>query len=158
MKVVKHKTTGRLIHRTIPNFQDGEGIKSALTYYAFDKDELEETTATLEEWEAELALRREENLPRSMHIAALKSVAMVNGSPRGTVIRKHLGQNYEVVNCRVSQSAYTNYQAGEIKVFNPAYLITAPENADCFILMSFISETPYDTEIEIPVIMDKVVK
>jgi len=97
-----------------------------------------------------------DELPHSMHIAALKSVSLVGGSPRATVIRKWRGVNYEIVDCRVSLIAYEHYQAAKIKVFNPAYAITAPQNADCFVMVYFISETPYDTAIEIPVIVDKV--
>jgi hypothetical protein len=95
-------------------------------------------------------------LPRSMHIAALKAVDVA--TKKATVIRKWMGINYEIADCRVSLIAYEHYQAGKIKVFNPAYPITAPQNADCFVLVYFISENPYDTAIEIPVIVDKVVK
>ena len=95
-------------------------------------------------------------LPRSMHVAALTAVDGV--AKRATVIRKYEGVNYTIPNCRTSQQALTAYQTGELKVYNPAYNITAPENKDCFVLVYFISETPFDTEIEIPVIVDKVVK
>lgn len=95
-------------------------------------------------------------LPKSMHIAALTAVDVV--LMRATVVRKYEGVNYTILNCRVSQQAATAYQTGALKIFNPAYNITAPENADCFVLVYFISETPYDAEIEIPVIIDKVNK
>ena len=96
--------------------------------------------------------------PKSMHVAALKSVAMVSGSPRATVYRLYQGRVYEILNCRVSQTAYDSYLAAKIKVYNPAYNWQAPENKDCFVLVYFISETPYGTEIDIPVIIDKVIK
>jgi len=99
-----------------------------------------------------------EDLPHSMHVAALKSVAMVSGSPRGTVYRLFMGVAYEIPNCRVSQVAYDNYLAAKIKVYNPAYNWQAPENKDCFVLVYFISEVPYGNEVEIPVIIDKVIK
>jgi hypothetical protein len=97
-----------------------------------------------------------DELPHSMHIAALKAVDVV--SKKATVVRKFMGVNYEVPNCYVSLGALEAYQAGKIKLFNPAYAITAPQNADCFVMVYFISETPYDEAIEIPVIVDKVVK
>ena len=98
------------------------------------------------------------DLPQSMHAAALKSVAIVDGSPRATVYRMFMGVAYEVPNCRVTQSAYDNYMADTIKLYNPAYHWNAPENKDCFVLVYFISETPYGTEIDILVIVDKVIK
>ena len=98
------------------------------------------------------------DLPQSMHAAALKSVAIVDGSPRAVVYRMFMGISYEVPNCRVTQSAYDNYMAGTIKPYNPAYHWNAPENKDCFVLVYFISETPYGTEVDIPVIVDKVIK
>lgn len=114
----------------------------------------EETAALL----AYLATLPPDVPPKSLHIAALKSVAIVDGSPRATVVRKYLGVNYETTNCRVSQVAYDYYVAGKIKVYNPSYGLGAPENKDCFVLVYFISETPYDNQVEIPVVMDKIIK
>ena len=94
--------------------------------------------------------------PRSMHIAALTAVDTVN--KKGTVVRKWLGQNYTYDNCYVSLQALEAYQAGKIKLFNPAFGINAPENADSFVLVYFVSENPYDESLEIPVIVDKLVK
>lgn len=94
--------------------------------------------------------------PQSMHVAALKSVDVA--TKKATVVRKWMGTNYETSGCYVSLGALEAYQAGKLKVFNPAYPITDPQNADCFVLVYFISETPYDTAMEIPVIIDKVVK
>ena len=99
-----------------------------------------------------------DDLPKSMHVAALTAVNMVNGSPRGTVVRKYLGENYTIENCRVSQTAYDNYQAGKIKVYDTSYGVNDPENKDSFVLVYLISENPYDEEIEIPLIVGKVVK
>jgi hypothetical protein len=119
------------------------------------RDATLEETSRLDDF---LATLTPVTLPWSLHVAALKSVAMVSGSPRATVIRKYLGINYEIPNCRISQVAYDNYMAGKIKVFNPAYDINAVENKDCFVLIYFITEVPYNTEINIPVLIDKVIK
>lgn len=148
-------------------FPDGKVIINDLTkagwgYYKdkyierqYDEDEME---LPIYMDDLDLEPMDADDLPKSMHIAALMSVSMVNGSPRGTVVRKYLGENYTLENCRVSQSAYDNYQAGKIKVYDTNYGVNAPENKDSFVLVYFISENPYDEEIEIPVIVDKVVK
>ena len=99
-----------------------------------------------------------ENIPMSMHVAALKSVALVDGSPRAVVYRLYLDKVYEIPGCRVAQVAYDNYLAGKIKVYNSSYSWQAPENKDCFVLVYFISETPYGDEVQIPVIVDKIIK
>ena len=96
------------------------------------------------------------DLPRSMHIAALTAVDTVN--KKGTVVRKWLGENYTYDNCYVSLQALEAYQAGKIKLFNNAFGILAPQNADSFVLVYFVSENPYDESLEIPVIVDKLVK
>lgn len=101
---------------------------------------------------------REGKLPWSLHVAALKSVTMVDGSPRATVYRLYDGVVYEVSNCRVCQTAYDNYMAGKIQLYNPAYNWRADENKDCFVTVYFISETPYGDEVMIPVVIDKVIK
>ena len=136
------------------------GIKQSLVTYGLYKYKALTIGPASPPYMADLGLEAItwEDLPKSMHVAALKSVAMVSGSPRATVIRKYLGINYEIPNCRVSQVAYDNYVAGKITVFNPAYGIDAPENKNCFVLVYFISETPYGTEVMIPVLVDKVIK
>ena len=96
------------------------------------------------------------DLPRSMHIAALTAVDVA--TKRGTVVRRWLGSNYTYTDCRVSLQALEAYQCSKLKVFDPAYAVTAPENVDCFVLVYFVSENPFDEEIEIPVVVDKVVK
>lgn len=98
------------------------------------------------------------DLPKSMHIAALKAVSLVDGSPRATVVRKYRGQNYEITDCRVSQVAYDNYLAGKIKLYDPTYGMNDSENKDSYVLVYFISEMFYSSEVEIPVIIDKVIK
>jgi len=93
----------------------------------------------------------------SLHVAALMSVYLSpDGYPRANVTRKYMGQNFSITNCRVSLIAYEHYQAGKIKLFNNAYPFTDPNNADCFVLVYFISETPFDDTMDIPVIIDKV--
>lgn len=121
-------------------------------------DEGGEIPWTLAELAAELVLEpiAASDLPHSMHIAALKSVDVPN--KKATVVRKWMGQNYEVPDCYVSLGALEAYQAGKIVVYNPAYPMGAAQNANSFVLVYFISENPYDTAIEIPVIVDKVVK
>ena len=99
-----------------------------------------------------------QELPQSMHVAALKSVGMVNGSPRATIYRMYLGVVYEIPNCRVSQIAYDNYVAGKVKVYNSSFGMNAEENKDSFVLIYFISENPFNEEMEIPVVVDKVIK
>jgi len=94
--------------------------------------------------------------PRSMHIAALTAVDTVN--KKGTVVRKWLGENYTYTGCYCSLQALEAYAAGKIKLFNNAFGINAPQNADSFVLVYFVSENPYDESLEIPVIVDKLVK
>lgn len=143
MKVVRHKITGRLIHREIPDFQDGKGITSALTFYDFSEDELEEATATLAEWEAELALRKEENLPHSEHIGKLISVNVSVAKP-ATIRRKYLGDTYDV-DCFVTQTVKDQYQAGDIQIND-------------YVVVSFIDENPDDEERNIAIVTDKIYK
>ena len=96
------------------------------------------------------------DLPRSMHIAALTAVDVP--SKKGTVVRKWMGENYTYTGCYVSLQALEAYAAGKIKLFNNAFGINAPQNADSFVLVYFVSENPYDESLEIPVIVDKLVK
>ena len=102
--------------------------------------------------------QREGQLDWSPHAAALKSVALVEGSPRATVYRMHNGIVYEVSNCRVCQAAYDQYMSGNIKLYNPSYNWQAPENKDCFVLVDFLYEAPYGNEVGIPIIVDKIIK
>ena len=63
MKVVRHKITGRLVYREIPDFEEGKGIINAILFGFGSKSELEEIEVTPEEWEAELELREQERPP-----------------------------------------------------------------------------------------------
>lgn len=141
MKVVKNKITGRLVHRTIPDFKDGEGIRSALTFYDYPESELEETTCTPAEWEAEIELRKPENLPHSEHIGKLIAVNPAQAKP-ATVRRRFRGENYDV-NCLVTQSVAELFHDGKIEIND-------------FVLVSFIEEMPNETEKNIAIVTDKV--
>lgn len=99
-----------------------------------------------------------DDLKKSMHIAGLIDVYLVNGKPRATVRRFYMGKTYDIPNCRVSQTAYDNFNDGKIKVYDSTYGWLAPENEDCFVAVYFMSETPFDNELMIPVIIDKVIK
>ena len=60
MKVVKHKITGRLVYRELPDFKEGLGIINAVLMGFGPEKELEEVEATQAEWDAELELREQE--------------------------------------------------------------------------------------------------
>lgn len=157
MKVVRQISTSRIVYREDPDFEVGKGIANAVVHNGYSKADLKEIEVTQEEWEHELWLRlHDQGAPKSMHIAALIGVDAQN--KKGTVTRKWMGQNYTYDNCYVSLQALEAYQAGKLKLFNPAYGIKAPQNADSFVLVYFVSENPYDEAIEIPVIIDKLVK
>ena len=99
-----------------------------------------------------------DDLKKSMHVAGLIEVYSVNGKPRAIVQRFYMGKTYDIPNCRVSQTAYDNFNDGKIKVYDSAHGWLAPENEDCFVAVYFMSETPFDNELMIPVIIDKVIK
>ena len=63
MKVVRHKITGRLVYRELPDFKEGLGIINAALMGLGPEKELEEVEVTWEEWEAELELREQERPP-----------------------------------------------------------------------------------------------
>ena len=60
MKVVKNIQTGRLVHREIPDFEEGKGIINAVAMGCGSIENLEEIEVTQTQWDAELALREEE--------------------------------------------------------------------------------------------------
>lgn len=99
-----------------------------------------------------------EDLKRSMHAAGLLDVYSEDGKPRATVRRFYMGKSYDIPDCRVSQTAYDNFNDGKIKKYDPAFGWLAPENKDCFVMVYFLSETPFNNELMIPVIVDKVIK
>jgi hypothetical protein len=94
--------------------------------------------------------------PQSMHIAALTAVN--TPTKKGTVVRKWHGENYTYQGCHVSLQALGAYQSGDLKLYDNAFGPNAPENANSFVLVYFVSENPYDTALEIPVIVDKLVR
>ena len=63
MKVVKHKITGRLVYRELPDFKQGLGIINAALMGLGSQDELEEIEVTKAQWDAELVLREQERPP-----------------------------------------------------------------------------------------------
>ena len=63
MKVVRHKITGRLVHREIPDFEKGLGMLNAINFELGTAEELEEVEVTQAQWEAELELRDQERPP-----------------------------------------------------------------------------------------------
>jgi hypothetical protein len=63
VKVVKNKTTGRIVYREEPEFKEGYGILNAINLGLGKKEELIEVDATQEEWEAECKLQQEEAGP-----------------------------------------------------------------------------------------------
>jgi len=136
------------------------GVNQALVDYGLYKykalPDLDSATYYLED--LDLQAITWEDLKKSMHAAGLIDVYLVNGKPRATVRRFYMSKMYDIPNCRVSQSAYDNFIDGKIKVYNDTYGWLAPENEDCFVAVYFMSETPFDNELMIPVIIDKVIK
>jgi len=143
MKVVRHKITGRLVYRQQPDFEVGLGITNAVSFGCGSADELEEVEVTEAEWEAELITRQGEHLPHSEHIGKLISVNPALAKP-ATVRRRYLGINHDV-NCLVTQNIVNMWTA------NPKEL-----NIDDFVLVSFIDETPNETEKNAAIATDKV--
>jgi hypothetical protein len=127
---------GLFRYKQLPDLASGN-------YYMDDLD-LEEIT-----WE---------DLPQSTHVAALKSVYMVDGSPRADVYRMYMSVVYTVTGCRAAQSAYDAYVAGKLKVYDVAYDWLAPENKDCFVAVDFIHENFTGTDMVLPFIADKLIK
>jgi len=105
--------------------------------------------------ELDLSVTADE-LPKSMHIAAL--VAVDAPAKKGTVARLWQGEVYTYSGCHVTQQAMDAYIGGNLKVYDTNYGWNDPENADSYVWVYFISESPFDTALEIPLIGDKVVK
>jgi len=158
-KVVRHIPTGDYVYREVPDFEDGKGIINAVSMFGYDPADLEEIVITIAEWEAYQAQELAENLPMSRHIAALKNVYNnAQGRPRADVYRKYLGNVYEVVGCRVSQTAYNHYMAGDLKLYNSAYDWLAPENEDCFVAIDYIHENFEGEDQVLTFITDKLMR
>ena len=98
------------------------------------------------------------DLPQSRHVAVLKDVYMDNGKPRANVWRMWHGVAYELTNCRVSQTAYDQYQAGLIQLYNPAYDWLAPENAESFVAVDYIHENFTGTDVTLVFVDGKLIK
>ena len=93
MKVVRHKITGRLVYRQEPDFEEGKGIINAVLMGEGPEEELEEVEVTQAQWDAELALRKEETLPHSEHIGKLTAVNVSLAKP-ATVTRRYQGDQF----------------------------------------------------------------
>ena len=63
MNSVKNIKTGRLVYREQPDFAPGFGIKNAVLFDCGSAKELEEVTATEEQWQAEVDARQQEQPP-----------------------------------------------------------------------------------------------
>lgn len=51
MKVVRHKSTGKIIYSQTPDFEPGKGIENVRVLYDMPAEELEEVEITQQEWE-----------------------------------------------------------------------------------------------------------
>jgi hypothetical protein len=60
MKAVKNVKTNRLVFRCEPEFEQGQGIKDAVSLGLGPEAELAEVEITQEDWDEELRLRKEE--------------------------------------------------------------------------------------------------
>jgi len=82
-----------------------------------------------------------EDLPHSQHIAQLTGVDIQRTKPL-EVTRKFHGIEY-TENCFVSQSIIAMYLNGQIAIGD-------------YVIVSYISETPNQTDYELPIVVDKV--
>jgi len=80
-------------------------------------------------------------LPVSEHIGKLMAVNPALAKP-ATVRRRFMGENYDV-NCLVTQSVAELFQQGDIQI-------------DDYVVVSFIEETPNETERNVAIVTDKV--
>ena len=62
MKVVKLKLGGVIIHREIPDFEEGKGIKNASKRKGIDENDLEEVDISQTEWDLHLFSKNAEKL------------------------------------------------------------------------------------------------
>lgn len=82
-----------------------------------------------------------EGLPKSQHIAVLKAVNPALAKP-ATVTRTYYGEDYDF-QCFVSQSVVDMWQSNDLEVGD-------------YVVVSFITEAPGTTEINIAIVVDKV--
>jgi len=146
MRVVRHISTGRIVYRESPDFAWSMGIANAIASdINYPAEELEEVEVTQEDWDAEIAIRKEETLPSSDHPAKLIAVNPALAKP-ATVRRWHGGDSYEV-NCLVSQNIVNMWTA------NPKQL-----NINDWVLVSFLDELTETGEKQIAIVKDKIFK
>lgn len=74
MKAVKQLSTGRIVYRQSPEFEPGKGILSAKAT-GFPEADLEEISITQVEWDAEIALRVDNNKETTFNEAIIKALA-----------------------------------------------------------------------------------
>lgn len=82
-----------------------------------------------------------EGLPKSQHIAVLKAVNPALAKP-ATVTRTYYGVDYDF-QCFVSQSVVDMWQSNDLEVGD-------------YVVVSFITEAPGTTEVNIAIVVDKV--
>jgi len=143
MKVVKQISKNKLIFRTQPEFEDGQGIIDANMVLGIDISDLEETVCTLEEWEDAISTFEVDELPRSKHIGKLIAVDTSRKKP-ATVRRRFLGKNYDV-QCLVSDPVKDQYVAGTIQLGD-------------YVAVDFIDEIPNTVERHVAIVAYKVFK
>ena len=109
--------------------------------YEYDPDLGEEVEVSQYMYVLNLAVITPADLPHSQHIAILTEIDAGRIKP-ATVIRKYLGENYQV-RCLVSQMAKDLYQAGDLQIGD-------------YVIVTFIDEIPGSQEYNIAIIVDKV--
>lgn len=109
--------------------------------YEYDPELDEDIEVSQYMSELNLAEITADDLPRSQHIAVLSEINPARVKP-ATVIRKYLGETYEV-RCLVSQTAKELYLAGKLNIGD-------------YVIVSFITEVPGSQEYNIAIVVDKV--
>ena len=59
MKVVKQKSTGKIVYRQSPDFEQGKGIINASIFNQIAADDLEEVVITRQEWDDVQKIKRD---------------------------------------------------------------------------------------------------
>ena len=74
MKVVKQKSTGRIVHREEPEFKPGKGKENASTSTGILETDLEEVEVSQADWDAEMALRADERKEGQLNRPEIKAL------------------------------------------------------------------------------------
>jgi len=141
VRVVKQISTGKLVYRESPDFEDGYGIINAHLMFGYEIDDLQEITVTVSQWEDAINTFDVDELPHSQHIAQLTGVDVTKVKPL-EVTRRYRGKDY-TENCFVSQTIIGLYQAGRIAIGD-------------YVIVSYIAEMPGQEELILPIVVDKV--